>query len=366
MKRKKILLRLLIICCLVIGSSNFAFAEEGLTWNLTTTPRNYSNSKSSGTICYMANTNTVVYKIFYNDDYEIIFSKDNDGIELSMVLDKFGTAYMYKLIQENGDSKLYQTFYYNRDIANDMQPLIINGEKVYTNNLYSAKVDYLSEDKDVTLVDLVDVEGNAIEDVSNPSYELIKTGYEKEKQDNPQITESPSNTETAYPQSSENPSKTTEIPTNTSASNPSETSTSNPKKTTSPNPKNTVTPSATNSPSSGNSSSSDGMNKIVVKKVKNTTKLLQNGKIVERFVFNKKTGNVKFYGRKKVKKVKYVFFIKKSYNYGFITKKGKFYIIKRDSHKIKRYSGKWKKAVIKKNLGIKIKNSKKTKKIIGL
>lgn len=285
MKRKKILLSLLLICSLLMIDTRLVFAEDGLTWNLSTEPRNYSNSKSSGTICYMANVYTKVCKIFYDDDYEIIFSNEKDGIVIAWLVDEYGTAYFCKELDDSDANRNYQIYYYNRDVTKGLEPLIINNSKVYVDDLHFVRLDGIK----IYFKNLICEDNSIIEEISSPSYEEVLESYEKNN--NSQETTSPTNEPIIIP--SESPSgenqntsspSVTSLPTNS----PLNVNTATPKNSSSPNQKNTATPSATNSPSSGNSSSSDGTNKIVVKKVKNTTKLLQNGKIVERFVFNKK------------------------------------------------------------------------------
>lgn len=95
------------------------------------------------------------------------------------------------------------------------------------------------------------------------------------------------------------------------------------------------------------------------------TTIKQNGKVVSNLSFNKKTGKGKFNG-KKITKAKDAFIISGSYNCGFLTKTGVFKVINKKTKKVKKYSGKWKKVVKKKNLATTLKNGKKTKKITGI
>ncbi|MCR5586507.1 MAG: hypothetical protein K6F77_03150 [Lachnospiraceae bacterium] len=154
------------------------------------------------------------------------------------------------------------------------------------------------------------------------------------------------------------------------STSPTPTVSTSPNPGTTSSPVTTVSPSPT--PSSGSATASpteistpSTSTKTTVKKSGNTVKVTKGGKTIAKVTFKKSTGVANFNG-KKVKKVKQAFIIKKSYNYGYITKKGKFYVMKRTTKKKKSYSGKWKKAVIKNNLATKLKYGSKTKKIIGL
>lgn len=103
-----------------------------------------------------------------------------------------------------------------------------------------------------------------------------------------------------------------------------------------------------------------------------TVEVTQDGETIAKVTFNKKKSVATFTIEqknkdKKVKKVKQAFVIGDSYNYGYITKKNKFVTINRETGKVKKYSGKWKKAIIKKNVAVKLVKLKggKKKKISG-
>ena len=212
-----------------------------------------------------------------------------------------------------------------------------------------------------------------------PSYEDLKNkNYVTEKVANGDIP--PETPATQEPVTTNTPE-----PDVTNSPNPG-TQTGSPAVTNSPNPNNpTGSPTVTNSPNPNNPTESpvpeispipspqgpQASETNVVKSGK-TVEVTQDGETIAKVTFNKKKAVATFTieqknNDKKVKQVKQAFVIGDSYNYGYITKKNKFVTINRETGKVKKYSGKWKKAIINENVAVqlvKLKGGKK-KKISG-
>lgn len=298
--------------------------------------REYSNPYSSGTITYEKKGDNV--RLSYSSGKVVEFLNHGMETENSAMTDGFGTAYFYKEISKSGD-RPYQLYYYNKDINknSNMEPLLNeSGNYVYTGSAYHW--DY-NNDGTITIQRVVTDDGD-IMGTFTPNFNLMKLQYDEA---HPNMTPEP-----------DAPAQTAAA-TNTPAPTPKNTPT--PSNTPSAQPQQTAQPVPTQG--------SDYETGTKVAKSGNSIEATQNGEVIASVTFNKKKAVANFKigeKSKKVKKVKQAFIIGESYNYGYITKSNKFKTVNRETGKVKAYSGKWKKAIIKKNVAIKIVKQKGSKK----
>jgi len=354
---KKNIIATFMVLFLLVGMlvSASKKAEAKIDWD---EGRNYSNSVSSGIVILgIGSDEGYLNKLFYSDGtYKLLL--ENGGLSwYTYFVDEYGTIFFHNTYRYEANYKNYKLYYYNKDICStDVQPLILDGKQLYADK----SSDNVIEDSEGKLM----FETIAYDDDSGtysmypPDFDTLKANFDALNPGyvNPPL---PKLEESASP-TPVNPSPTSGVPTVSTSPNPG--TTSSPLTTVSPSPtpssgSETTSPTETSTPSTST--------KTTVKKSGNTVKVTKGGKTIAKVTFKKSTGVANFNG-KKVKKVKQAFIIKKSYNYGYITKKGKFYVMKRTTKKKKGYAGTWTKAVLKGNLAVKLKYGSKTKNIIGL
>lgn len=344
MKHMNKKLALLMVMCLIVTSIT-AFPKSA---SANDREMAFSNSEAEGTFyveggeysdtCYVSYSTNQELLIIYANYYEVHLRND-------------GTAwYIY-----NNKLCYYNNYVFGANKSTEIPAVAIYDDSegnAYCYKTSSGEYYYLPVFADMKNQNYV-TEKVADEDIpteTSSTQEPVTTNTPE-----PTVTNSPSpDTQTSSPASTSSPTDTSSPNPNTSSESSGQAADTSP------------------SPSPQGSSDSETSAASVVKSGK-TVEVTQDGETIAKVTFNKKKAAAAFTIEqkdkdKKVKNVKQAFVIGESYNYGYITKKNKFVTINRETGKVKKYSGKWKKATIKENVAVNIVTLKRGKKktITGL